>query len=124
MNAPDRAIVRWIAENVDNAGYDRRVLLIPQQRDLKYASATIQSFGATGNVGSSRSPHVNRGGPVLAYRPDVRQLGRAVAAAEGQVLGVIEFAEGRLLGGQPRRTPLTSRRASQPRACPTRSTGH
>lgn len=98
MNADDRAIVRWIAENVDNAAYNRRVLLIPQQRDLKYASAEIQSFGATGNVGSSRSPHVNRGGPVLAYRPDVRQLGRAVAAAGGQALGVIEFAPGEIAG--------------------------
>jgi hypothetical protein len=75
--------------------------LISQQRDLKYASATIQSFG-TGNVGSSRSPHVNRGGPVLAYRSDVRQLGRAAAAAEDQVLGVIEFAEGEIAGSSDR----------------------
>ena len=35
---------------------------------------------------------------MLAYRPDVRQLARAVAAAEGQVLGVIEFANGEIAG--------------------------
>jgi hypothetical protein len=98
MTEDDRQMVQWIAANTDNAEYARRVLLTPQQRDLKYASAAIQAFGATGNVGSSRSPHVNRGGPVLAYHPDVRQLGRAVAAAEGQVLGVIEFAEGEVAG--------------------------
>ncbi|MBS4729857.1 hypothetical protein MSM1_19985 [Mycobacterium sp. SM1] len=98
MTADDRQMVQWIAANTDNAEYARRVLFIPQQRDLRYASAAIRAFGAAGNVGSSRSPHVNRGGPVLAYRPDLRQLGRAVAAAESQVLGVIEFAEGEVAG--------------------------
>jgi hypothetical protein len=98
MIEDDRQMVQWIAANSDHADYATRVLLIPQQRDLKYASAAIEAFGANGNVGSSRSPHVRRGGPVLAYRPDVRQLARAVAAAEGHVLGVIEFADGEIAG--------------------------
>jgi hypothetical protein len=93
-----RLIVRWIAEHAPDDTYARRALFVPQKRDLDMADGAIQAFGANGNVGSVRNPHISRGGPVLAYRPDVRLLAHAVAAAEGQVLGVIEFSPGEIAG--------------------------
>jgi hypothetical protein len=37
-------------------------------------------------------------GPVLAYCTDIRLLAKAVAAADGQVLGVIEWIDGEMAG--------------------------
>ena len=93
-----RLIVQWIAEHAPDDTYARRALFVPQKRDLDMAERAIQAFGANGNVGSVRNPQISRGGPVLAYRPDVRLLAHAVAAAEGQVLGVIEFSPGEIAG--------------------------
>jgi hypothetical protein len=94
----DRVIVRWIAEQADAAAYKRRALFVQRSGDLKHASAAVQAYGTNENVGSSRNPHVSRGGPVLAYRTDVRLLGHAVAAAEHQVFGVVEHVPGEIAG--------------------------
>jgi hypothetical protein len=94
----DRAIVRWIAERADDAAYKRRALFVQQTGNLKHLSRAVQAYGGNQNVGSSRNPNVNRGGPVLAYRTDVRLLGHAVAAAEHQVLGVVEHVPGEIAG--------------------------
>jgi hypothetical protein len=97
-NGDDRVIVQWIAANADRATYNRRALFIQRSGDLKHASAAVQAYGANENVGCSRNPHVTRGGGVLAYRTDVRLLGHAVAAAEGQVIGVVEHVPGETAG--------------------------
>lgn len=96
--ADARVMTRWIAARASERAYARRALFLPQKRTLDMAAPAVQAYGANGNIGTARSPSVDRGGPVLAYSTDVRLLAEAVAAAEGQVLGVIEWIEGEAAG--------------------------
>jgi hypothetical protein len=58
----------------------------------------VQAFAANGNLHSGRGKPGEPGGPVLAYRPDIELLADAVALADGQPLGVIEFFPDEIAG--------------------------
>ena len=96
--ADARTITGWIASQAGGRAYARRALFLPQKRTLDIAPPAVQAYAANGNVGTSKSSSVDRGGPVLAYGADVRLLAAAVAAAEGQVIGVVEWVEGDVAG--------------------------
>ncbi|MCV7251607.1 hypothetical protein H7J86_05480 [Mycobacterium hackensackense] len=96
--ASAQKMTRWIAAEAGDAAYARRALFLPLKNSLTMAAPAIQAFSKNGNIGTSKSPHVNKGGAVLAYCTDAGLLARAVAAAEGQVLGVIEWTEGEVAG--------------------------
>jgi hypothetical protein len=72
--------------------------LVPQKSHVDMADEGVQVFAANGNLHSGRGKPGQRGGPVLAYRPDIELLADAVALAEGQPLGVIEFFPGEVAG--------------------------
>ena len=91
-------VVDWLAENSGNDTWPRRVTVVPQKRVVDMADDAVQHFAANGNLHSGRGTPGSAGGPVLAYRPDLELLGDAVALADGQALGVIEFFPGEVAG--------------------------
>lgn len=81
-------IVRWIGQNVSDAEYTRRVLLIANKNHFDARQDAVKKYGGNGNIGTNRSPSVTRGGPVFAYAPDLQLLDYARQAADGQLLAV------------------------------------
>jgi hypothetical protein len=90
MASDSGALVEWLAEQAPNT-LDRRVTVVPQKSHIDMADEGVQAFASNGNLHSGRGRPGERGGPVLAYRPDTKLLADAVALADGQPLGVIEF---------------------------------
>lgn len=92
------AIVRWIRQHTTDAEYTRRALFVPNKNHFDAQPPAIVQYGANGNIGSNRSPQVERGGPVLAHAPDIQLLGHAMTAADGQLLAVTSFNDEEVSG--------------------------
>lgn len=92
------AIVLWIGRNVSDAEYTRRALFVPNKNHFTAQPQAIQHYGASQNIGTNRSPRVQRGGPVLAQAADVPLLGHAMSAADGQLLAVAAHNDEEILG--------------------------
>jgi hypothetical protein len=90
MASDPGALVEWLAEQAPDT-LDRRVTVVPQKSYIDMADEGVQAFAANGNLHSGRGKPGEPGGPVLAYHPDIELLADAVALADGQPLGVIEF---------------------------------
>ena len=97
MASDSGALVEWLAEQAPDT-LDRRVTVVPQKSHVDMADEGVQAFAANGNLHSGRGKPGERGGPVLAYRPDIELLADAVALADGQPLGVIEFFPNEVAG--------------------------
>jgi hypothetical protein len=115
MASDSGALVEWLSDQAPDT-LDQRVTVVPQKGHVDMADEGVQAFAANGNVHSGRGKRGERGGPVLAYRPDIELLADAVALADGQPLGVIEFFPGEVAGwaAATNAINLDSRR----RACP------
>jgi hypothetical protein len=90
-------IVEWLAEQAPDT-LDQRVTVVPLKSHVDMADNGVQAFAANGNVHSGLGTPGTAGGPVLAYYPDIKRLADAVALADGQALGVIEFHPGEVAG--------------------------
>jgi hypothetical protein len=90
-------IVEWLAEQAPDT-LDQRATVIPLKQDIDLADQGVQAFAANGNLHSGLGRSGTPGGPVLAYYPDIKLLADAVALADGQPLGVIEFHAGEVAG--------------------------
>jgi hypothetical protein len=91
------AMAEWLSENAEH--YDRRALVLAAKSDLTmYRDGDLEDYAANGNVESRLGKRAQRGGPVLAFLPDLRLLDRAIRLADQQVLGVVEHAPGRMEG--------------------------
>lgn len=107
------AIVMWIGRNVTDAEYTRRALFVPNKNHFTAQPQAIQLYGANQNIGTNRSPRVQRGGPVLAHAADIPLLGHAMSAADGQLLAVTAHNDEEIsgLGGGGERAECADRRA-------------
>lgn len=97
MESDSGALIEWLAEQAPDT-LDRRVTVVPRKSHVDMADEGVQAFAANGNLHSGRGKPGERGGPVLAYRPDIELLADAVALADGQPLAVIEFFPGEVAG--------------------------
>ncbi|ORJ57774.1 hypothetical protein B5M45_19365 [Mycobacterium simiae] len=90
-------MVEWLAEKAPDT-LERRVTVVPVKGNLGMYDEGVQAFASNGNVHSGLGRPGIPGGPVLAYFPDIKLLADAVAMADGQPLGVIEFFAGDVAG--------------------------
>jgi hypothetical protein len=97
MASDSGALVEWLAEQAPDT-LDQRVTVVTVKSHVDTADEGVQAFAANGNVHSGLGTPGTPGGAVLAYYPDIKRLADAVALADGQALGVIEYHSGEVAG--------------------------
>ncbi|KRD19804.1 hypothetical protein ASE48_22540 [Mycobacterium sp. Root265] len=80
------AVENHICEHSDTATYARRALLLPHM-SVQH-EAYHQSYSANKNIGTARGKRPERGGPVVAVHPLLKELGLGLKLAHGQIFGV------------------------------------